>query len=177
MKRGDQTTGVRGAVGSDRSLSRDESGNIEVLGDIVMVGVVVVIGIVVIVLLLGLVDTLTESEPPTKLEFSYEGNTTPAYADSFGTTNEDGEYDGLLTVSHAHGSALPAAQLEIRGTSSLDGPTPWTDSDPAADGPAYGPDDTVDAGNRLQVWVTLEDPVTVVWHDPETDQSATLGSW
>lgn len=152
------------------SVWSDESASVPVLGDVLMVAVAVVAAMLVITLALGFVDVLPEDERPVAVEFSYTDEADPAVADSFDTTNEEDEYDGLLTIVFTHGEPVPASELSVQGPASHEEVTSWADA-----GIVDVPSETVGAGAELRVWVREDDTVRV-FRD-EDEQTGLVGVW
>lgn len=158
------------------SFRRDESGATPVLADIVMVGVTVVISMVVIVLLLNTTSALVATGALAHFDASYDDSVREDFTDSFGTTNENGTYDGVLEITHTSGRAIDAESLGVTGASSLNGTVRWTESVEGGDGPAYRDSDEVTSGDTLVVWVQRGDTVRLTWHD-ENGGSTELVVW
>jgi hypothetical protein len=172
MRRDNSTARTAG----ETSRHSSDVGVVSTLGDIILVGVAVLAAVLIITLVLEITGVLSEGDPVAVFEFTYEGNISAEYADSFGTTNTDGSYDGLLTLTHAHGSAVPATMLYINGTSSQSGMVSWANSVDGTDGPSYDDDDTVGASSDLEVWVRTDDTVIVIWNEAG-ENPVRVGTW
>ena len=155
---------------TDRPLWSDESASVPVLGDVLMVAVAVVAAVLVITLALGFVDVLPGDSQPAAVEFSYTDEVEPTTADNFDTTNGDGTYDGLLTITFTHGGPVPADELFVQGPASREAVTSWGDAGTVESG-----EETVSAGSEIQVWVHEDDTVRV-FRD-EDEQTGLIGVW
>lgn len=152
-----------------------DAGVVPVLGDIILLGVAVLASLLIIILVLDLTGVLSESDPIATFEFTYEGNVSAEYVDSFGTTNKNGSYDGVLTITHAHGTAVPATTLYVNGTSSQSDMVSWAETSNGTDGPNYDTTDVIGSSHDLQVWVEEDDAVTVFWNKEDEDPAKIAG--
>lgn len=158
------------------TLESDDSGSVPVLGDILMVGVAVIFMIVAAIVVLDLVGILPGEETTATVEFEFEDDADPSQVDSFGRTNENGTYDGLLTIRHTYGTVIPADEIRIRGVSTLEGRVSLLETAGAGDSPSYEAGDEFGAGDRVTVWVRSEDTVHFI-HDRPNEGERLLDTW
>jgi len=87
---------------------------------------------------------------------------------------ETGDGQGLLEISHDGGDTVPAEELFVRGSGFAD----VSDADQTAagqwQGTASGDDNAVVAGDFVEVGVTADYDISVVWESSDGDPSATL---
>lgn len=150
-----------------------------VIGVILVVAIAVLLATVVGVFTVGIGEQTTPEVPSVVVAFEYDATAAPGDEDSWDRTkaeasdaSDDGDVDGLLTVTHDHGFRVPADRLELVGASGLDDGA-FVDDDVDA----FGGDGYYDSGDELRVWVAEGDTVTVVWRSPEGTKSAALGVW
>jgi hypothetical protein len=97
--------------------------------------------------------------PQIDFEFEYE---------------ETGDEEGILTITHTAGDTVPADQLFARGSGFAD----VSDADQTAAGPwqgtASGDDDSVVAGDFVDVGVTADYELRLVWEAADGESAATL---
>ena len=128
----------------------DDAAVSPVIGVILMVAITVILAAVIGTFVLGLGESV-QTTPQAKFNFDY---------------NDTGSE---LTITHDGGDAIASDNLEMVGNGST---TNWT----AAVGAGSSYD--VSAGNSTTiVSVTSDDTIRVVWQDPNTDKSATVGKW
>ena len=128
----------------------DDAAVSPVIGVILMVAITVILAAVIGTFVLGLGEGV-QTTPQAKFNFDY---------------NESGS---RLTITHDGGDAIDSDELEVVGNGST---TTWT----AAVGATESYD--VSAGNSsLVTEVQSNDTIRVVWSDPNTDKSATVGKW
>ena len=121
-----------------------------VIGVILMVAITVILAAVIGTFVLGLGEGV-QTTPQAKFNFDY---------------NESGSE---LTITHDGGDAITSDNLEVVGNGST---TTWT---AAADA---GSAVEVAAGSSALVTdVQSDETIRVVWADPDTDKSATVGKW
>jgi hypothetical protein len=157
--------------------SASDRGSAPVIGDVLLVGVALLFAVIATITVLNLTGLLVEDAPVANIEFEYESDVNPAYADSFNTTNEAGQYDGLLTITHTHGRTIPAKELFVANVSSLAGKTSWAVTVATGDGPSYTRTQRVGASDRLEVWVRTTDPVQIIWLSDQDREGLVLAKW
>ena len=99
--------------------------------------------------------------PQTDFEFEYD---------------ETGDDRGILTITHTAGDTVPADQLFVRGSGFAD----VSEADQTAAGPwqgtASGDDDAIFAGDFVDVGVTADYELQLVWEAADGSAAATLAA-
>ena len=160
-----------------RRSSVSDRGSAPVIGDVLLVGVALLFAVIATITVLNLTGLLVEDPPIANIEFEYESDVNPTYADSFNTTNVAGQYDGLLTITHTHGRTIPADELFVTNVSSLAGKIPWAVTAATGDGPSYTHTQRIGASDQLEVWVRATDPVQVLWLSEQDGEGLVLAEW
>jgi hypothetical protein len=101
--------------------------------------------------------------------------TAPTAAFSF-EYEETGDAEGTLSITHDGGDSIPVAELYVRGSgfAAVDGvdqtkPGQWR-------GTASGDENAVVAGDAVEVGVTSDYEISVVWESADEQAAATLAS-
>ena len=150
-----------------RNLIQDQRAVSPVIGVILMVAITVILAAVIGTFVLGLGESV-QTTPQAKFTFDYQS--------------------GQLSVTHDGGDSIVAADLSITSSTAFDyveaGGTTWN-------GSTYNTvafekmtsNSEAQAGTSVTVGSDSDDAifdsatVRVVWNDPNTDKSATLGKW
>ena len=184
---------------------QDERAVSPVIGVILMVAITVILAAVIGTFVLGLGDQVQTTSPSASISFDFnsasevddddtdwdmegewESDSDTAWDDPNGVyafQNVDDNLAGVLTITHDGGDGFSADELFISGVSGGD-----TDSDvynttrlPAGVGTdtstPFDADGRISAGTSVDVIVTDGDSLRVVWEDPDSDSSSTLGRW
>ncbi len=140
----------------------DDAAVSPVIGVILMVAITVILAAVIGTFVLGLGENV-QSTPQAKFNFDY---------------NQTGS---ALTITHDGGDAIDSDNLNITSDTGTD--VSWTDSLNTSLSESYD----VKAGNSTTIegnadagtenLVNSGDTIRVVWSDPNTDKSATVGKW
>jgi len=144
-----------------KRLFNDDDAVSPVIGVILMVAITVILAAVIASFVIGLGDENQTTKPSTTFEFDYDSG------------------DDELTVSVGSGKNLDAEQVELTGTA---GDTPpdspsdmkaWSDY---ADSAKSGSTGTLSAGSSLTLSVDTDYDISVIWNDPDTENSFTMNS-
>ncbi|RLM96217.1 type IV pilin [Haloarcula sp. Atlit-7R] len=150
-----------------KQLFQDDDAVSPVIGVILMVAITVILAAVIASFVLGLGDQAQQATPQASFSFEYtEGST-------------DGE--GYVTVTHDGGDSIEAQELYIRGSGIITtndasssyiirgGAGPW---DGTNSNHASGSE--ISAGQKVDVEVSSDYEIRVVYEPVEGDTSATL---
>jgi len=147
-----------------KSLIHDDEGVSPVIGVILMVAITVILAAVIASFVIGLGDDNQTTKPSTTFEFGYDSG------------NDE------LSISVTGGKDLDADQVEITGN---------TGSGSEMSGGSGTPSDlknwyeysgdvtetgTISAGSTITLDVGADYDVSVVWNDPDTENSFTMNS-
>ncbi len=108
--------------------------------------------------------TVDESTPAVSFEFDYD-------------TESAGPGDGVLTITHVAGDSVEASALFVRGDGvNAVGNSPQSGFSRRFDRIAAGidPSSRVGSGDRIQLAVTSDYEVRIVWESPESGNAVTL---
>jgi flagellin-like protein len=143
-----------------KALLNDDDAVSPVIGVILMVAITVILAAVIASFVLGLGDQ-NNPAPTASFDFDYDG---------------DGSGSGNLTITHGNGDELSGSNIYVRGSglaetgqwTSLNGSPP----DPIAAGDSYTLQTSGGGGTGSNTNSNYE--VSVVWEDPDSDQTSTL---
>ena len=147
-----------------KELFRDDDAVSPVIGVILMVAITVILAAVIASFVLGLGDQAQQATPQASFSFDYtEGST-------------DGE--GYVTVTHDGGDAIEAQELYVRG-SGITGTSTSTSSYVLTGAGSWGTagytsDSEISAGQTVDVEVSSDYEIRVIYEPVEGDTSATL---
>jgi len=147
-----------------KQLFTDDDAVSPVIGVILMVAITVILAAVIASFVIGLGDDNQTTKPSTTFEFDYDNG------------------DDHLTISVGNGKNLEAEQVELTGDADNSGSTDmkaWSDySTSSGDGTVSksGSTDTLSAGSSLTIEANPGYDISVVWNDPDSDNSYTMNS-
>ena len=145
-------------------LTDDDRGVSPVIGVILMVAITVILAAVIASFVIGLGDQNQETAPTTSVEFSYD------------------EGDDELEISVTGGENLDPTNVEIQGDTDPSSSYSGSDSPNATDkdwdsySTTSGPTTELQAGSKLTLEVAGDYDISVVYVNPNTEESFTLGS-
>jgi len=146
-----------------KQLFADDDAVSPVIGVILMVAITVILAAVIASFVLGLGDQTQQNAPKASFEWEYESTA--------GST-------GIVTVTHQGGDTFEAGNLVFRGDASsfnagsgtIDGPDQrWTKAVGTADS-------KISSGMSITVGVNNDYDITLVFQEPDREQSTTLDS-
>jgi len=140
-----------------KRLFNDDDAVSPVIGVILMVAITVILAAVIASFVIGLGDENQTTKPSTTFEFDYDS----------------GESD--LTISVGSGKNLEAEQVELTGTPGSGSSTTmqaWSDYTSGKSGSTG----TLSAGSSLTINVDTDYDISVIWNDPDTENSFTMNS-
>ena len=141
---------IKQLLAEDRAVS-------PVIGVILMVAITVILAAVIGTFVLGLGEGV-QTTSQAKFNFDY---------------NESGNE---LTITHDGGDAIDSANLQIVGSGTDVNWTASTGETKPFDVQA-GDSTTISGEDDGEADVNAGDTIRVVWSDPNTDKSATVGKW
>ncbi len=147
-----------------RQLLNDDDAVSPVIGVILMVAITVILAAVIATFVLGLGEQVSDTAPQASFSFDYDSG---GSGDDF---SNGGSGDGTLTISHAGGATITASQLSITG-SSVQSPAEWQNAD------GYGANSEISAGDSVDLRISSDDTIRVVWKSQTGQDSATLRKW
>ena len=151
-----------------KQLLQDDDAVSPVIGVILMVAITVILAAVIASFVLGLGDQAGDAAPQASWSYSYdEGNST---SDSFGNSGSD----GLLVIAHEGGDDVTAGNIQIKGSSDSSDVSLASDSSNA---PEYSSGDELSAGSKINLGVTDDDTVRIIWEDPEGGSTSQIGEY
>jgi flagellin-like protein len=150
-------------------LPNGDRGATPVIGVAIAVAIILLLATVVTMVVLGADEATDDGGPEMEFAFEYDAEADPTTEDSFGNTGNS--FDGLLTIRYEGGDVVRAEQLLVAGAGSEPGRAAFA---PAG---GYAPEETVESGDTITVWVDSSDSVGVVWNHLETEQSNTVDTW
>jgi flagellin-like protein len=150
-----------------------------VIGVILMVAITVILAAVIATFVLGLGEQVSDTAPQASFSFEYDGNIT-GDEDSWtvGDGSVSGDTDGLLTIQHSGGPNVDSSLLGVAGAEEP-GSSAFPDSDDT-----YSDFSTstvsweeMSAGDRIDIWMSSDDSVSITWTSEDGSTSATLSNY
>jgi len=147
-----------------KQLFTDDDAVSPVIGVILMVAITVILAAVIASFVIGLGDDNQTTKPSTTFEFDYDSG------------NDE------LTISVTGGKDLDADQVEITGNAGSSGE--MTGSGTISDLQKWweyssadaGETGTISAGSSITLTVGADYDISVIWNDPDTENSFTMNS-
>jgi len=150
-----------------------------VIGVILMVAITVILAAVIATFVLGLGEQVSDTAPQASFNYEYDDNIT-GDADSWTVTNSNAPSgtDGLLTIQHSGGPNIDASLLGVAGTEGANFPSSddtYSDFSTATDDDLSW--DEMSAGDRISVWMSSDDSISITWTSEDGSTSATLSNY
>jgi len=151
-----------------KQLFKDDDAVSPVIGVILMVAITVILAAVIASFVLGLGDSTTESAPQASFGWEYDNQPGP-----------NGQ--GVVTVSHESGSSIEAGNLVFRGDGIVNHAGVGSGDIVSSDqrwtrGVGGNPNSNVNAGMSIAVGVENDYDVSLIYQEPDKEQSTTLAS-
>lgn len=143
-----------------KNLFDDDRAVSPVIGVILMVAITVILAAVIGTFVLGLGDQVQNTTP--RAQFGFDK----------GTQNASGAYNA--TVTHESGDSIDGANLNV----SVNGSTAaWPGTVNAGSEFVIGTSDVAPGNKDLTAWASDGDTIRVIYQDPNSDNTATLGKF
>ena len=141
-----------------KQLFDDDRAVSPVIGVILMVAITVILAAVIGTFVLGLGDQVQQTTP--QASFSFDTNSTAG----------GGYYN--VTITHESGDSISASNVEVAGELGGGDSSPESWANVSAN---TGSNDEISAGSTAKVDAAADSTLRVVYNNPDSDSSSTLG--